>query len=117
MANSFALGLTVSILAYAPSVWASAHRARRFWRFWPRQRPAPPPAAATITWLMMIVGIAVTAGVSGQFLDPYTPERLMNVVASWSPPLPSLRPASPSGASSARRRPPPSAKVPRSSKA
>ena len=38
-------------------------------------------AAATITWLMMIFGIAVTAGVSGHFLDPYTPARLMAVVA------------------------------------
>ena len=30
-------------------------------------------AAATITWLMMIFGIALTAGVAGQFLDPYSP--------------------------------------------
>jgi BCD family chlorophyll transporter-like MFS transporter len=29
---------------------------------------------------MMIFGIAMTAGVSGQFLDPYTPLRLMEVV-------------------------------------
>ena len=43
----------------------------------PRRRAA----AATITWLMMIFGIAVTAGVSGQFLDPYTPARLMQVVS------------------------------------
>jgi BCD family chlorophyll transporter-like MFS transporter len=42
----------------------------------PRRRAA----AATITWLMMIFGIAVTAGVSGQFLDPYTPARLLEVV-------------------------------------
>ena len=39
-------------------------------------------AAATITWLMMIFGIALTAGVAGQFLDPYSPERLMAVVSS-----------------------------------
>ena len=38
-------------------------------------------AAATITWLMMIFGIAVTAGVAGSFLDPYTPQRLLSVVA------------------------------------
>ncbi len=82
MENSFAVGLTVSILAYAAigigvgasgtsllALLATATAARRR------------PAAATITWLMMIVGIAVTAGVSGQFLDPYTPLRLMEVVA------------------------------------
>ena len=38
-------------------------------------------AAATITWLMMIFGIAMTAGIAGQFLDPYSPERLLAVVA------------------------------------
>ncbi|MCR8825236.1 BCD family MFS transporter [Pseudosulfitobacter koreensis] len=39
-------------------------------------------AAATITWLMMIFGIAVTAGLAGHFLDPYSPQRLMVVVAT-----------------------------------
>ena len=38
-------------------------------------------AAATITWLMMIFGIAMTAGVAGSFLDPYSPARLLSVVA------------------------------------
>ena len=36
-------------------------------------------AAATTVWLMMIVGFAVTAGVSGKLLDPYTPARLLQV--------------------------------------
>ena len=36
-------------------------------------------AAATAVWLMMIVGFAVTAGVSGKLLDPYTPARLLQV--------------------------------------
>ena len=39
-------------------------------------------AAATIVWLMMIVGFAVTAGTAGKFLDPYTPMRLLVVTAS-----------------------------------
>ncbi len=30
-------------------------------------------AAATIVWLMMIVGFAVTAGLAGHWLDPYSP--------------------------------------------
>ena len=38
-------------------------------------------AAATITWLMMIFGIAVTSGAIGAALDPYTPARLMAIVA------------------------------------
>lgn len=38
-------------------------------------------AAATIVWLMMIAGFALTAGIAGQFLDPFTPERLVWVTA------------------------------------
>ena len=36
-------------------------------------------AAATTVWLMMIVGFAVTAGVSGKLLDPYSSGRLLAV--------------------------------------
>ncbi len=36
-------------------------------------------AAATVVWLMMIVGFAVTAGVAGKLLDPYSPMRLLAV--------------------------------------
>ncbi len=38
-------------------------------------------AAATIVWMMMIVGFAVTAGVAGRLLDPYSPARLVGVMA------------------------------------
>jgi BCD family chlorophyll transporter-like MFS transporter len=37
-------------------------------------------AAATITWLMMIAGIAITASTVGGFLDPYSPALLMEIV-------------------------------------
>jgi BCD family chlorophyll transporter-like MFS transporter len=40
--------------------------------------------AATIVWLMMIVGFAVTAGVAGKLLDPYSPLRLIAVTAGVS---------------------------------
>ena len=38
-------------------------------------------AAATVVWTMMIVGFAVTAGVAGRLLDPYSPARLVTVMA------------------------------------
>ncbi len=38
-------------------------------------------AAATIVWVMMIAGFAVTAGTAGHFLDPFSPARLVNVTA------------------------------------
>lgn len=36
-------------------------------------------AAATTVWLMMIFGFAVTSGLAGKFLDPYTPEKVILV--------------------------------------
>lgn len=39
-------------------------------------------AAATVVWMMMIFGFAVTAGVAGKLLDPYSPERLIGVTAA-----------------------------------
>ena len=41
-------------------------------------------AAATIVWMMMIAGFAVTAGVAGKLLDPYSPQRLLTVTACVS---------------------------------
>ena len=41
----------------------------------PKQRAA----AASITWIMMIAGFAVTAGVAGAFLDPFSMTRLVTV--------------------------------------
>ncbi|MDB4053466.1 BCD family MFS transporter [Octadecabacter sp.] len=77
------IGLTVSILAYtligvgvgasgtsllALLATATAHHRRA--------------AAATITWLMMIFGIAVTATVVGNMLDPYSPALLLKLVGA-----------------------------------
>ncbi len=38
-------------------------------------------AAATVVWVMMIAGFAITSGVAGQLLDPYSPARLIAVTA------------------------------------
>ena len=38
-------------------------------------------AAATIVWMMMIFGFAVTSGLAGKLLDPYSPIRLVWVTA------------------------------------
>ncbi|MBU3647461.1 MAG: BCD family MFS transporter [Limnohabitans sp.] len=47
----------------------------------PEDRRAP---AATAVWMMMIVGFAVTAGVVGKLIDPYSPEVLLRVSAGLS---------------------------------
>ena len=41
--------------------------------------PGRCPAAAATTWIMMILGIVVTAGIAGSLLDPFTPARLARV--------------------------------------
>lgn len=46
-----------------------------------RTAPARRPAAAAIAWIMMILGIAVTAGVVGTLIDPFSPARLMRIAA------------------------------------
>ncbi len=38
--------------------------------------PERRPAAASLSWIMMVLGIVVTAGVGGSLLDPFTPQRL-----------------------------------------
>jgi len=38
-------------------------------------------AAATVVWVMMILGFIVTAGVAGHFLDPFSPARLVAVTS------------------------------------
>jgi BCD family chlorophyll transporter-like MFS transporter len=83
MDESLRLGLAASILAYAliglgagaagTSVLALLATATE-----PRRRAA----AATITWLMMIAGIALTAGGVGAALDPYSEALLLQVVAA-----------------------------------
>jgi BCD family chlorophyll transporter-like MFS transporter len=49
-----------------------------------RVAPERRAAAATIVWLMMIFGMAATAGIAGALLDPFSPMRLLAVSASVS---------------------------------
>ena len=46
-----------------------------------RVAPQRRAGAATLVWLMMIVGFALTAGITGRLLDPYSPQRLLAVTA------------------------------------
>lgn len=79
MPSSLALGL--SVLAYALiGLGVGASGTSLLALLATGTAPSRRAAAATITWLMMIAGIAVTAGMVGAFLDPYTPQLLMNIV-------------------------------------
>ncbi|WP_439562601.1 BCD family MFS transporter [Roseinatronobacter sp.] len=79
---SFALGLALSVLAYAViglGVGASGTSLLALLATATAEHRRP--AAATITWLMMIAGIALTAIMAGRYLDPYSPARLLMIVA------------------------------------
>jgi BCD family chlorophyll transporter-like MFS transporter len=80
--TAFVAGMAMSVVAYALiglGVGASGTSvlALLATTTTPRRRAA----AATITWLMMIFGIAVTAVVVGKMIDPYSPALMVRVVA------------------------------------
>jgi BCD family chlorophyll transporter-like MFS transporter len=74
-------GLAVSVLSYVLiGIGAGASGTSLLALLASGCAPQRRAAAATITWLMMIFGIAVTSGTIGALLDPYTPQRLMVIV-------------------------------------
>ena len=80
--GSFTAGLALSVLAYAMiGLGVGASGTSLLALLATATHPRRRAAAATITWLMMIFGIAVTATVVGHLIDPYTPLRLLEVVA------------------------------------
>ncbi|MBN2631062.1 MAG: BCD family MFS transporter [Rhodobacteraceae bacterium] len=81
MATQAMVGLAMSIAAYAligVGVGASGTSLLALLATATEDRRRA--AAATITWLMMIFGIAVTAGTVGHFLAPYSPQLLLEIV-------------------------------------
>lgn len=81
LATSFVIGMAFSIVAYALiGLGVGASGTSLLALLATTTAPMRRAAAATITWLMMIFGIAVTAGVVGTLLDPYTPALLLKIV-------------------------------------
>jgi len=80
--QSFALGLVAAIVAYTfIGLGIGACGTSLLALLAVKTAPARRPAAATITWMMMIAGIVITSIVSGTNLDPYSHERLIVVTA------------------------------------
>ena len=80
--RSLALGLTVSAVSYALiGLGVGASGTSLLALLATATAPHRRAAAATITWLMMIFGIAMTAGIVGGLLDPYSHARLLKIVA------------------------------------
>ncbi|MCC5999862.1 MAG: BCD family MFS transporter [Pararhodobacter sp.] len=80
--TAFWAGLVLSVLSYALiGLGVGASGTSLLALLATATAPHRRPAAATITWLMMIAGIALTAITAGQFLDPYSHARLLVIVA------------------------------------
>ncbi len=76
-------GLAISVLAYGLiGLGVGASGTSLLALLATATHPRRRAAAATITWLMMIFGIAVTATVVGKLLDPYSHTRLLELVAA-----------------------------------
>ena len=85
MAQHPVAGIALAVLAFVfVGVGVSASGTSLLVLLAKRVEPGRRAAAATVVWLMMIAGFAVTAGVAGQLLDPYSPGRLVLVAAAVS---------------------------------
>lgn len=81
-ATQLMAGLTLAFFAYALiGVGMSAAGTSLLAHVAEQVEPRKLGGAAALLWIMMIFGIAVTAGVSGQLLDPFSFERLIAVTA------------------------------------
>lgn len=80
MASNFLAGTSLGILAFSMiGLGVSASGTSVVVLLAKRVDDQRRAAAATIVWLMMIMGLAMTAGITGQLLDPYSPERLVTI--------------------------------------
>ena len=83
MASNTALGIAAAVLSFAViGIGVSACGTNLLVLLAKRVEAPRRAAAATIVWLMMIMGFAITAGVAGKLLDPYSSERLIAVTAA-----------------------------------
>ncbi|SLN32474.1 BCD family MFS transporter [Pseudooctadecabacter jejudonensis] len=83
LAVNYPAGLAVSILAYALiGLGVGASGTSLLALLATATAPHRRAAAATITWLMMIFGIAVTATIVGNLLTPYSPTLLLQLVGA-----------------------------------
>jgi MFS transporter, BCD family, chlorophyll transporter len=83
MASSPVLGLIIAILAFTMiGAGVGASGTSLLALLATHVAPERRAAAASITWIMMIVGIVLSAGIGGSLLDPYSEQRLALVASS-----------------------------------
>ncbi|MFK8017058.1 MAG: BCD family MFS transporter [Gammaproteobacteria bacterium] len=81
--TSTAAGLALSLIAYLMiGAGVGAAGTSLLVLLAEKVSPARRAAAATITWIMMIVGFIVTTGIVGSLLDPFSMSKLVSLTAS-----------------------------------
>jgi BCD family chlorophyll transporter-like MFS transporter len=82
MGQSLWLGIAAAVVAFAAiGAGVGASGTSLLVLLAKRVDPTRRAPAASIVWIMMIAGFVVTATVAGQFLDPYSPMRLVAVTS------------------------------------
>jgi BCD family chlorophyll transporter-like MFS transporter len=82
MATSTALGVTLAVIAFTLiGAGVGASGTCLLVLLASHVEPRRRAAAASITWIMMIAGFAITAGIAGAFLDPFSFTRLVVISA------------------------------------
>lgn len=85
MSNQRLGGIALAVLSFAlVGIGVSAAGTSLLVLLAKRVDSARRASAAALVWVMMIIGFAVTAGVAGAWLDPYSPQRLIGVSSSVS---------------------------------
>ena len=85
MGSDRVAGITLAVLAFALiGVGVSASGTSLLVLLASRVDAPRRAGAATLVWLMMIAGFAITAGLAGKRLDPYSPLRLVAVTVAVS---------------------------------
>jgi BCD family chlorophyll transporter-like MFS transporter len=85
MASNRPAGIALAVLAFAlVGLGVSASGTSLLVMLAKRVPEARRAGAATLVWMMMIAGFAITAGLAGHWLEPYSPERLLWVSSTVS---------------------------------
>ncbi|WP_300716371.1 BCD family MFS transporter [Hydrogenophaga sp.] len=85
MASDRAAGIALAVFGFAlVGLGVSASGTSLLVMLAKRVPAARRAGAATLVWMMMIAGFALTAGLAGHLLEPYSPERLLAVTAGVS---------------------------------
>ena len=80
--SNFFLGISTCIMAYALiGLWVGAAGTSLLAYLAIATKPERRAAAASLTWLMMIFGIAATAGIVGNLIEPFSNNRVLTVIS------------------------------------